>query len=70
MDDLIRLLALVRVRVRVRVRVWVAHPNPSPNQVDDLIGLIAATPHPNHSGSDGAGAQGWSQLNLQLNVPS
>ena len=38
-------------------------------EVDDLIGLVAATPHPNHSGSDGAGTQGWSLLNLQLNVP-
>ena len=67
-DGLISLLALVRVRVRVRVRV--TNPNPNPNQVDDLIGLIAATPHPNHSGSDGAGTQGWSLLHLQLNVPS
>ena len=38
-------------------------------EVDDLISLIAATPHPNHSGGDSAGAQGWSLLNLQLNVP-
>ena len=38
-------------------------------EVDDLISLIAATPHPNHSGGDSAGAQGWSLLNLQLDVP-
>ena len=39
-------------------------------EIDDLISLIAASPHPNHSGGDSTTTQGWSLLNLQLNVPN
>ena len=39
-------------------------------EIDDLISLIGATPHPNHTGGDSGGTQGLSLLNLQLNVPS